>query len=296
MDQDIEALGSASDRLRDAAKWLIAAAAAVGAALIAGSQLSSIGKLPLCTGSDWAWTQQCLRLPTAVLGASCALSAVALVLFAAVRILLPVGVTLEELKRRWNDPQPRADVAFFRANPQQLGYASPHELAAARERAWNVLLAARGSDDEAPPVGPQTGPGVNAAETAFTELQTTVRAVTGVAQYQVLEARFSRTLRRLLPATVLAASGILVFAWAANPPTAEPARIDLRGARLAGADLRDANLSGADMTGADLSSADLRGAILEGARLKDVVWNATKCPDGTTSEAHAGTCLGHLNK
>ena len=37
-----------SDRIRDAGKWLIGASAAVGAALIAGSQLSDIGSLPLC--------------------------------------------------------------------------------------------------------------------------------------------------------------------------------------------------------------------------------------------------------
>jgi len=37
----------ANDRIRGAAKWLIASSAAVGAALIAGSQLSSVGKLEI---------------------------------------------------------------------------------------------------------------------------------------------------------------------------------------------------------------------------------------------------------
>ena len=41
-------LQAQDDAIREAAKWLVGSFAAVGAALIAGSQLSSIGHLPVC--------------------------------------------------------------------------------------------------------------------------------------------------------------------------------------------------------------------------------------------------------
>jgi hypothetical protein len=39
-------LDAQGDKIREAAKWVVGSFAAVGAALIAGSQLSSIGKIP----------------------------------------------------------------------------------------------------------------------------------------------------------------------------------------------------------------------------------------------------------
>src|SRR5262249_10857057 len=83
----------------------------------------------------------------------------------------------------------------------------------------------------------------------------------------------------------------------------------LGGAPLVGADLTDANLSGTDLTGADLTSAVLRranvrdavvaqanltGADLRQANLAGVVYSATVCVDGTLSDDHGATCVGHL--
>ena len=89
---------------------------------------------------------------------------------------------------------------------------------------------------------------------------------------------------------------------------------NLKGASLAGAYLKDRDLSGANLKDANLVRANLSGAILKGANLvganlananlaganlkraivKDVIWSNTICPDGTNSEANAGTCDGHL--
>src|SRR3954467_11055970 len=82
--------GSAMQGIRDAAKWLIGAAAAVGAILITGKQLSSIGQLPIG-----------IRLGVAVVGIIVALLAVVAAVWVAVQVLLPVGVTLKELKDHW---------------------------------------------------------------------------------------------------------------------------------------------------------------------------------------------------
>lgn len=79
---------------------------------------------------------------------------------------------------------------------------------------------------------------------------------------------------------------------------------NLTGANLTGANLYNANLNSttlvnaslvaANLDGALLSYADLSGADLSGATLNGVIWTSTTCPDGTNSDAHGGTCLGHL--
>ena len=71
-----------------------------------------------------------------------------------------------------------------------------------------------------------------------------------------------------------------------------------------GADLRDAlfqgtNLQGAFMPTAQLTNtiffdADLSGANLLGVDLSTVGWTNTICPDGTNSDSHGFTCVGHL--
>ncbi len=79
---------------------------------------------------------------------------------------------------------------------------------------------------------------------------------------------------------------------------------DLQGANLSGCNLSGANLSGADLSGANLSGtrlqfvnlsgANLSGADLSTANLTGVLYANTTCPDGTNSDAHGGTCEGHL--
>jgi YVTN family beta-propeller protein len=86
---------------------------------------------------------------------------------------------------------------------------------------------------------------------------------------------------------------------AANLVNAQLAGANLKGANLKDADLTGANLSGANLNGANLkganlTDADLSGASLTGANLSSVIWSNTTCPDGTNSNADAGTCVGHL--
>jgi hypothetical protein len=73
---------------------------------------------------------------------------------------------------------------------------------------------------------------------------------------------------------------------------------NLQGADLQGADLHEdnltgANLQGANLQGANLWDADLTNANLTGADLGEVVWLATTCPDGTSSDDHDDTCIGY---
>lgn len=272
------------ERIRDASKWLIGASAAVGAVLIAGSQLSSIGQLPI------GW-----RLGGAVLGVILSLSAVVYAVWAAVQLLLPVGVTLDELQENWAAKK-RADVVFFQDNPGQLGAENPQQLDQRWDRAWDEraqsereLQSASGADDVATKKAH-----FDAADAEFRRIDGDVRTVLQTAQYQLLQAKFRNVLTKLLTAAAVAAIGIMLFAWAGNPPKAPTVTTTLRNAGLAGADLRDANLAGVDLTGADLTGTNLRGADLSGALVKDVTWSHTICPDGTDSDDDGGSCRGHL--
>ncbi|MDQ1532231.1 MAG: hypothetical protein QOE37_2392 [Microbacteriaceae bacterium] len=271
------------ERIRDAGKWLIAASAAVGAVLIAGSQLSSIGQLP------FGW-----RLAWAIAGVVLALAAVVYAVWAAVQVLLPVGVTLDELESQWQ-ASTRADVVFFHDNPGQLGADTPEQLNQRWNTAWDERVQAERALQSAGDTDRATKKATaDAADAEFRRIDGDVRTVLQNAQYQLLKDAFGKVLTKLLTAAVLAAVGIMLFAWAGNPPKAPTSNTTMRDARLAGADLRDAQLVGADLTGVDLTGANLRGADLSDAVVKDVIWSHTTCPDGTDSNDDGNSCRGHL--
>jgi hypothetical protein len=274
-------LDRANNRIRDAAKWLVASAAAVGAALIAGSQLSTIGKLEV----GWPTSVEGARLWVAVAGAVLGLVGVVWAIWSAVQVLLPQHVPVAALANAWDAPRhPLAPVAtFFQENDKYLqGFDTPAAIITARDEHVAELATLPAGDPGAPPL-----------HAAIGDLDQRITAIEAMANHEALKAMFRRTLRKLLAATAVAAFGIVAFAWAANPPAAPAPAADLRNARLSGAFLRDADLRGARLDGANLTRADLTGADLTGASLTGVVWGATTCPDGRNSDEVGGTCAGH---
>jgi hypothetical protein len=292
----------ANERIRDAAKWLIGASAAVGAILVAGSQLSNIGKL-----------QPGFRLWVAIVGAVLGLWGVVAAIWTAVRLLLPVGITLQDVQSRWERWQDdlgrfRAwrqrvempDVAFFKSNMVYLGgWEEPKLVEDAYRKAAIALKEAR--DAAASPPSHQVRRGrrkTSSGETlehlkdAQDRAARNLRLATEYARHYWFVGQFRRVLLRLLVYATMTAVGIGLFAWAANPP--DPV-VQLQEVSLKGAILRDADLSGADLTAADFTNADLTGASLSGAILNDAHWKNTTCPDGANSDQVGGTCRGHLN-
>ncbi len=79
-----------------------------------------------------------------------------------------------------------------------------------------------------------------------------------------------------------------------NLHAAQISGANLSATELQNADLSDADLSGSNMQSANLTSATLAGANARGTNFKKVVWSATTCPDGTTSDNDGGTCTGDL--
>jgi hypothetical protein len=58
---------------------------------------------------------------------------------------------------------------------------------------------------------------------------------------------------------------------------------------MTAANMTNSNFTNADFTGVDMTAATTTGATFTGA-----TWSNTTCPDGTNSDSHSFTCVGHL--
>ena len=282
-------------QIRDAAKWLVGSFAAVGAALIAGSQLSTIGRLPACVPTS----VDCGRLWVAVAGAVLALVGVTWAVWTGVGLLAPIRLQSGDLKARWNPGD--SVYEYFKANPTQLQ--DFHDLedldrqesaAYARFDELNAqLIEAEGDHRE------KLSDDLDDAEVLLNDVLARSDDLVTIANHVEYVHYFRRVaLGRLIRAAALTAIGIVAFAWAANPavsaPSASLREADLSGSDLSGVNLRGADLTGANLEGADLTGADLKGADLTDANIRDVVWLNTTCPDGASSDGSGGSCENHL--
>ena len=277
-DERSRVLEQANALLSSSSKWLIAALGAIGAVLVAGSQLSSLGSLPLGP-----------RFTAALVGLALGLVGVIWAIWRVLDVLAPRRYTISELSAEWVRSGAVADEGvrgwwkryrhpvpdWFARNSEHLaGQDSPKELL----KHWKKSEEKRRPDRQA------------ALEA--------INNMVALATYTRARVAFARMKPALALAMLMAAAGISVFAWAANPPEKSPAT--LRNADLSGTDLTGVSLAGADLTGTNLTGANLKGAVMKDAILKDVTWSNTTCPDGTNSDDTAsasgkdGSCEGHL--
>lgn len=301
---------ASGERMREAAKWLVAIFGAIAGILIAGTQLSSIGSLPVGT-----------RLFFAIAGASVALVGVLCVVWLLLGIMLPSHVALDEVAYDLTDCTKKKPLpSFLRSNPSVLlPYNSlGHLLGANKIAIKSKDSALRKYYQALKSCGDETNSAVEKRETiakaATAQAAQVDRDIGYVAKLLTvvqLRSRFGTVpkIGAFLGAS-LAAIGIGVFAWAANPPEEETAPglalagatlsgaglagVEMANADLTGAVLDGANLVGANLNGADLTNADLTGADIRGTSLDGVTWSNTTCPDGTNSDDHKSTCEGFL--
>jgi hypothetical protein len=277
-------LNESRELVRGAAKWLIAGLGAIGAVLVAGSQLSSIGRLSPSDARFWI----------ALLGVALGLLSVMWAMWRVVDLLSPTRWAFEDVvaawervpataseTRWWSRREARSVGRYLRDHPLLLGdFTSP--------RAIQTTYVESDPDRE-----------------GLDDLVDLMDTLLDRAATIELQGRFLNLRVQIAVGVLFGAAGILAFAWAANPPEppAQPAP-SLRNADLVGADLSGTSLRNADLTGADLTNADLEGADVEGAVITEVVWRNTTCPDGTNSDSRApttvngvpvgATCEGHL--
>jgi hypothetical protein len=207
-------LDAASERIRETAKWLTVSLAALGGVLVAGSQLSDIGSLELWSSRFW----------TAVVGAGLAAAGSGIILVATINTAASPVVTLKELAAK----TPKGAEAAVRDETLLEGYPSVAALRSAyskaierRKQTYNAHL--KDTADAAARSAFAT------ADARAVALNTVSRTLVAVAAYREL-ARLWRLARiTIVCGGVIAALGVGVFAWAANPPdkvvasSAEPA-------------------------------------------------------------------------
>lgn len=182
---DPAGVNASINRYRELAKYLITIFAGVGALLVAGSQLTSLGAL--------SWDDSPKRVLAAVLGLVVAVLAVLWIIWAALKILRPIEMSLDELT---GDEKLREAVE---ARPSLLHgagslaglsriTASPALDDKQRER-WKVVA------DE----------------------------VVDFAVFLRANQHFRSALTHMLVAALLGTAAIAAFAWGANPPEEETA-------------------------------------------------------------------------
>lgn len=305
-DAPVSALQDAANRVRDTAKWLLTTAGAVGAALLVGVQLTSLGKLDsgaklIATGAVFVGL---LGLAYAIQGIS--------------RLLLPRFFTLTTLVGAASNPARH----FLDANPELLrGFGTITDLKSARETdvaGWKKAYDAWTIDA----VNPEKVTALKVAEARAAVTGQVAESVSEWASLVYLRHQYRHAVKyRVVPGITAAAIAALIFVFIAAPKTDDatkgtaPARslagltlnfaqlpsvdlsgADLRDTKLRSANLEKANLSKAQMGRADLTGANLRGADLAEANIEGVVWDQTTCPDGTISDQAKNTCAAHLGK
>ena len=295
---DEEKTGSSPDliqgainRIRDVTKWLVGGLGAVATALVASTQLSSLGQV--CGPYD----SVCWRLGAAMLAGAVALVGLGYAAKSALQVLVPREFTLSSLVREWGKQDRSPVFSYFRANPETLqSLGDPPQIRTLRENHLRRFreLSERWSEAD-PAEKAQLALQVKEAHAYLEDLEKRIAFICDIAAYQALSHDFRhRRSRGVFISGAMAAFSIVVFAWLSNPPARTVAPVSIRRSVLAGADLSGSSLRGADLTGADLSRAILRGADLQGAIVKDVKWDSTICPDGTNSDDAHDSCEGHL--
>ncbi|MGW5740810.1 pentapeptide repeat-containing protein [Amycolatopsis sp. NPDC003861] len=277
-------LSSAREIIRSAAKWFIASLGGIGVVLIAGSQLSSIGSLPVDS----------TRFYFAVAGVIAGLAAILWAMWRVVDILSGKRWTFDDIVAEWNRVETASQSKYkkwrSRARNPVGWYLHEHPSSLGQ---YGSLPEIKDLYDESEP-----------DREGLSDLVRLMDELSDLGATVDLDARFRKLRQQIALGVLVGAAGIILFAWAANPakpdqPIPSLLYADLRNTNLNGASLRNANLTGANLTGASLRDSDLKGATI-----KDVIWSNTICPDGTNSNASVRTaqdgrqtpqtCEGHL--
>jgi hypothetical protein len=193
---------SAADRIRETAKWLTISLATLGGVLIAGTQLSDIGKLQ----------QSSSRFAVAVIGDGITAVAAVTILAFAIWVATTPAISLTQLANK--SPRGLRDIV---GDPLFLdGKNNVRELAEAYRSALDARNAAfvtlQQQKDDPSKIAAE------AADAQFVSLSDTVGSLLDAVAYKRLAYRWKRAGGALLSCGVLAAAGIGAFAWAAKPP------------------------------------------------------------------------------
>lgn len=195
---------AASDRIREAAKWLTITLGTVGALLLAGTSLSSIGSL-----EPWS-----ARFIIALVGGAVAAVGAVVVLVASVKTATTPIITLSELA---GDTPPEGTASVLR-DPLLLG---DYDDVKALARAYDDETTARRAaidDYKAHPDDDDKKTIAFRKQAKATEVGVLVSRMLAMSSFEHLKWRWKRSLQQVLVGGVAAGVGVVMFVWAANPP------------------------------------------------------------------------------
>ena len=299
----------AAGSVRDTAKWLLAAFAAIGVVLISGVQFSDVASL------ESPQREQALAIGAlGLLGLALSVTGVA-------DLLLPRSYTLKQLSAG-STRQERAIRDALNARPELLGGAT--NVASLDQELATAIAGEKTARTKSERAGDAERPN---AEKVLKSKEATLAYVSAVtayagdwANYLGLRMAYTSAFRyRILPGVLVAIVGFTgVLLLSANPSNQQPLSLSkavvpnggsFANARLTGANLSKVKMAGVDFSGADLTNADLsdgvfnssdfsyanlRNAKLSGANLEGATWKQTICPDGENSDVVGGSCGAHL--
>jgi hypothetical protein len=218
----------ATDSVRTTAKWLLATLAAVGAALIAGIQLTKLGSLQL---AQWP------RIVAAAVSLAAALTAVGYMIHHTARVFTDEWITLAELSNEQLDLElDQIKVSSERKslledirtrverNRQEL-FGSVADSIPALHRALRQsnVESRKLADSETAP----SAHAVWAAAWAHT-VRNTAMVVTDYANYYRTLTLLKKIKRRLAIAGAVAAVAVAIFAYATNPEAPKaPTKVEI---------------------------------------------------------------------
>jgi hypothetical protein len=185
---------AANQRVRDTAKWILTSFAAVGAILVGGLQLSSIGNLTAETPNARIWAT--------LVGIFAATIGVALAIGFMSSVLQP---QLRSFGQADKDPDTASDAL---AEPLRMTYP---ELKAKLNEKDNAV------DDTQEKYGPTSSEHRDALASREKWEQTRQDALTLIGS-EFLWKRYKRARGAVVLAIFLVLGGVVAFAWGANPP------------------------------------------------------------------------------
>ena len=201
----------ATENLRAATRWLLTAAAAAGAAIAAGLQLTDIGSLTL---KDWP------RL--AIAGASLAASfgSVGYMILRTSRLLADEWITLAQLEmeqfkqllRRSDRRRDRRRAEAIDRIYRELSECRDELYGSVADSITDLYRKLIKANDAA-----RLSPGADQAQEAA-RLKSAVDMVVQTANYSYLRADFTALRKHLALAGTVFAVGVVAFAYAASPP------------------------------------------------------------------------------
>jgi hypothetical protein len=207
-----------ADRIRAAAKWLVAAFAAIATTVLAGTQFSSVGSLPVG-----------FRLIVAIAAAAVAVSALAIMIWILLDVLLVSQVTLGDLVRLADEDEPSKLIEYIRHNPAWLsGFESLEDLSSAyvdalqdERRKWSAYHDAQVSGARSATLSAAEAD-AQVASDWLDFVRGRVRYLVNVMAFQKLRERMAGRRRwALFAGAVLVALCLGIFAWAVNPAKKE---------------------------------------------------------------------------